>query len=452
MELIIQNKLTVVKQATSEFKKLCREKFVIADQRTAFRGGGFDAKMIKKTTFFHIRKDNIIFFTGLLFDILKVIKKNNIKITIKDERVKLPYQNKEYSYDEMRLQFNPDFKYVEHQIRALKKMLSQNRGIIKATTSSGKTEVILAFCKMVNLKILILVNKQDLGFQTATRLNDGGFPILYRGSNKKGKVDVNASYVCTIGTAKDLPNDFDVVIIDECHRASSKTFQEYLIKSKAKAFFGFSATPEGNHKVDFTKVKQHTGQIIEEIDAKEMLENDVIVFPEINFVEVIVPGTLDWPSANDLCIVRNEDRNNKVAELVEKHNLPTLILIKNIEHGEILSKLIPNSVFVSGCKSSADRQEAIRAFDAGEINTLIATNIFNEGISIDIIRVLIIASGGKSKIETTQKLGRGLRKDEGKEKVIVYDFYGLGNKFCQKHSEERMKTYKKVGFPVNILE
>lgn len=797
MKLVIQNKITVVNEASSEFKEICKNEFVIPDQRTAFRSGGFDAKQIEKVPFFNIKKDKIFFFTGMLYDILLVIKKYNITISIEDQRVKLPYQEKEYSYDEMRSYFNKDFKYVDHQIRALKKMLSQSKGIIKATTGGGKcfgknteilmydgsikkvqdvavddvimgwdstprkvmsttsgndtlykikylkgngshivnsshiltlkasrdlykttkkddvidisildylnqtkdfkrvwslfqepvlcwkeknhkldpyflgvwlgdgrsnspsitsideevisylyeyaenfnelsvktyiqkdrinnyaltgvrkikneiteefraldlinnkhipkeylidsyenrlkllaglldtdgyldvkkgvfefsnknkdlanevvylskslgfyssitqvekssqngtigtyytiyiagdvykiptkikrkqskkrekikvelkdptkigfevekleegeyfgftldgdgrfmlgdfivshnTDIILAFCKMVNLKVLILVNKQDLGIQTAKRLNNGGFPVIYRGSNKKGKIKEDASYVSTVGVAHELPNDFDVVIIDECHRASSKTFQDFLSKNKAKAVYGFSATPEGNHKVDFTKVKQHTGHIIEEIDAKEMLENEVIVFPEINFVEIVVPNTIDWPSANELCIVKNDDRNNLIRKLVEEHNTSTLILVKNIEHGKILNELIDGSIFVSGCKSSADRQEAIRMFDSGEIKTLIATNIFNEGISIDIIRLLIIASGGKSKIETTQKLGRGLRRDEGKEKVLVFDFYDLGNKFCHRHSESRITTYKKIGFPVNVLQ
>jgi hypothetical protein len=150
---------------------------------------------------------------------------------------------------------------------------------------SHNTEIMLAFCKLVNLKTLILVNKQDLGKQTAKRLNDGGFSVIYRGSDKKGKVDLESSYVCTIGMAKDLPNDFDIVIVDECHRASATTFQDYLMKSKAKAFYGFSATPEGNHKVDFMKVKQHLYGIIEEINAEELLENNVIEFTNINFID-----------------------------------------------------------------------------------------------------------------------------------------------------------------------
>lgn len=320
---------------------------------------------------------------------------------------------------------------------------------------SHNTSIFTAFCKLTNLKTLILVNKKDLGRQTYERLNEEGVPILYRDSSKRGKVNPDASYVATVGVAGDLPNDFDVVIVDECHRASSDTFQEYLSKSKAKAFYGFSATPEGNHVVDFMKVKKHLGNIIATIDIQDLIDNEVIAYPSISFVEMVmpnIPSSTDWPSVNSVCIVNNMERNEKIRELVYKHNLPTLILVRHIEHGKTLELIIPDSLFVSGENSSDFRKKAIDDFKDGKIKTLIATNIFNEGISINAIRVLIVASGGKSEIETVQRLGRALRKDEGKEEAIVYDFYDLGQKITQRHSKQREYIYNKVGFPVKILE
>jgi superfamily II DNA or RNA helicase len=127
-------------------------------------------------------------------------------------------------------------------------------------------------------------------------------------------------------------------------------------------------------------------------------------------------------------------------------------LVRNIEHGLELEKMIEGSLFVHGSKDSDFRKDVIDRMESGDLQYVIASNIFNEGISINAIRVLIVASGGKSKIETVQRLGRALRKDEGKEEAIVYDFYDYGNKYTSRHSEERMRTYKKVGFPVNLLE
>lgn len=457
MKLVIGNKVSAIIEPSKEIKELFNFYFIVRDGRKAFVKSDdpkkrFNSKKVELVKFFYIIQNKIVFYSGLLVDVLQVIKKHNIKIQIENKLDRIEYQDKEFSDEELRKYFNPKFTYVDHQIRALKKMLKSRGGIIKATTSSGKTDTMLAFCKIVKMKILILVNKQDLGRQTAKRLTDGGFPVLYRGSDKKTKINPDASYVCTIGTAKDLPNDFDIVIVDECHRASSETFQDYLKFSKAKAFYGFSATPEGNHKVDFMKVKQFLFNIIEEINAEELLKNDVIVFPKITFVDNSCQGTLDWDSANELCIVHNRDRNEKVRDLVLKHQLPTLILVRNIEHGVELEKMIEGSIFVSGSKDSDFRKDVIEKMESGDLKYLIASNIFNEGISINAIRVLIIASGGKSRIETVQRLGRALRKDEGKEEAVVYDFYDYGNKYTSRHSEERMRIYKKVGFPVNILE
>jgi len=62
--------------------------------------------------------------------------------------------------------------------------------------------------------------------------------------------------------------------------------------------------------------------------------------------------------------------------------------------------------------------------------------------------VLIIAAGGKSHIETIQRLGRSLRKDLNKNEALVFDFNDKGNRFTEKHSLIRKKTYKDAGFEV----
>jgi len=81
-----------------------------------------------------------------------------------------------------------------------------------------------------------------------------------------------------------------------------------------------------------------------------------------------------------------------------------------------------------------------------EIKTLIASNIFNTGISINNIELFINASAGKSKIQTLQKIGRALRKAEGKKVATIIDFMDYGNKFLERHSNQRINLYKDAGF------
>ena len=245
--------------------------------------------------------------------------------------------------------------------------------------------------------------------------------------------------------------DFDCVIIDECHHAAANTYQDFLKKTKAKIIFGFSATPDTND-VDWLKIKQFCGDIISEVKADELLKHNVIVYPEINFIPIKQWNTPDWPTANDICIVHNEDRNLKIVELCEKSEKPVLVLIRNIEHGEELNRLIQDSIFLSGRDDNNFRDEVFKRYENKEVPVLIGTmGILSEGISINAIRTLIIAQGGKSEIIAAQSLGRALRRDgDEKQKAIIYEFYDIGNKFTEKHSLQRAKVYKEVGFPVNI--
>jgi superfamily II DNA or RNA helicase len=81
---------------------------------------------------------------------------------------------------------------------------------------------------------------------------------------------------------------------------------------------------------------------------------------------------------------------------------------------------------------------------------MIATPVFKEGINIPEIKTLILAGGGKSHIAIIQKIGRGLRKAEGKDRLIVYDFLDDCSKVTLKHSEQRYKLYRAEGFEVTL--
>jgi superfamily II DNA or RNA helicase len=239
-------------------------------------------------------------------------------------------------------------------------------------------------------------------------------------------------------------------LVTNCHKSSADTFQDFLYNTSFPFRFGFSATPNPGDKFKWAKIRQYLGDIIYEIDPEELMEKKVLAKPKIHFLKSQGSPTPDWHSAYEICISKNSSRNTQIMDLVEKYDTSTLILVKHIDHGKYLEENIDGALFLSGVNSGEERQEAIQRFEEGELKVIIATSIFNEGISINAIRLLIIASGGKSKVETVQRLGRGLRTDPktGKYNVLVYDFLDKGNKFTLRHSKERAKIYKKEGFDV----
>ena len=448
MNICVTDKIILIYFNNNDELRLVKNHFTVDDRTYAFVGGKFDSRKIKKKTFLKKKKQYYYLNSGFLHDLLIFIRKKKLKVEeFVDKRTKFPYQKKQLTDDELK-KFLPDFNYVEHQISSLKKMLKTNVGIVEAPTSAGKTEIFIAFIKLTKLPTLILVNRINLAMQTVERMEKNGIKsvgICYGGGVKDGDVMVS-----TIGSVKKIPNfrKYKILIIDEVHRASAGQFQEFLSMTSYPIRFGFSATPNSGNELKWSLIRQFIGNIIYSIEPEVLIEKEVIAKPTIEFLSVPCPPTLDWPSANWNCIVNNGSRNNKIKKLVDKFNLPTLILIRNIDHGEILNEKINGSVFVSGIDDAEERKDVIHKFEDGDLNVVIASNIFNEGISINAIKLLIIASGGKSKIEAMQKIGRGLRVHEHKKEVLVFDFNDEGNYFTEKHSRIRKNIYKKAGFEV----
>ena len=78
---------------------------------------------------------------------------------------------------------------------------------------------------------------------------------------------------------------------------------------------------------------------------------------------------------------------------------------------------------------------------SGEIDVLIASKIFDQGVDIPQLDALILAGSGKSSGRALQRIGRVIRKNEGKVRAIVVDFYDNA-KYLRDHSEVRKKVYE----------
>jgi superfamily II DNA or RNA helicase len=68
--------------------------------------------------------------------------------------------------------------------------------------------------------------------------------------------------------------------------------------------------------------------------------------------------------------------------------------------------------------------------------------IFSTGVNVKNIHNIIFAAGGKSFIRTVQSIGRGLRKHDAKEKLIIFDVCDLLN-YGMAHCDKRKSIYDK---------
>ena len=443
MKLLATDSFVAIGDISKEEISIIKKRFTYKDMSEAMTKGGFNKRKVKTVCFAKQKGQALLLRSGFLQELIFFIKENNMSVSnFEDKRTKIITEK--YTDIQLREYFNPDFDYVEHQIMALKALLKTNVGILKLPTSAGKSSVVEAFLKAVKIPTLILVNGVSLSTQLCSNLNNAGLDVgICNGRGVVKKIHM----VSTIGSVKKLSlSEYECLFIDEVHGASAKTYQDFLNLTSFPYRYGLSATPDSTDKYKWASIRQHLGDIIYETGSKELIDNKVITPPKIVFKSVDCIPTPSWDSAYDKCIVKNKDRNKIVIDIIKKYDKQSLILFKIISHGEYLKEKIPNSILLSGKDSLEVRLDAIEKFKTGEIQTLIASSIFTQGISINNIELMINVSGGKSKVEVLQRLGRSLRNYEGKDYALVFDFMDNGNKYTEKHSLQREHLYRKAGF------
>ena len=128
----------------------------------------------------------------------------------------------------------------------------------------------------------------------------------------------------------------------------------------------------------------------------------------------------------------------------------TLILVDRISAGEILEKKIKNSVFIRGATKTLDRKEHYDEVSTATNKIIIATyGVAAVGINIPRIFNLILIEPGKSFVRVIQSIGRGIRKAEDKDNVMIWDITSAC-KFARRHLTQRKKFYKEANYPYNI--
>jgi len=378
-----------------------------------------------------------------------------------------------------------DYKLIgieprDYQLEAAEALIEGGRGILKAATNAGKTAITAMLIKRMELRTIIIVPSIDLLHQTAEKLQamlggkigligDGKFKIedvtvampstlirrITKKKRKKGnkqpskieKENENAKIMSNI----EILRSFEMVIADECHTLGSKTFDKVMQAISAPYRFGMSGTPLNRTDGADMRLIGHTGEILYTVSNAKLIElgysNKVLI--EFHSVEEpLLSEELEYADVYYEGVVNNYYRNKIIIDLVlerAEKGLQSLVVVKQIEHGENLEAMFPKAfpfVFAYGKHKSSERKQVLEDFRNRKIMAIISTKIFDVGIDVANIDILIMAASGKSRIETLQRLGRGVRTGGNSDVLTVIEFSDRTHKYLIKHSKERFKTYQ----------
>jgi superfamily II DNA or RNA helicase/intein/homing endonuclease len=238
-----------------------------------------------------------------------------------------------------------------------------------------------------------------------------------------------------------------VAIFDEAHHVSSETCS-MILELCESAFFRYAlgATIKRDDGLD-PIIEALFGEYICDISPSFLIRKGRLIAPHIYMIpiEKYLGECETYQTEYKTYITENEFRNESIAKIANvaiKSKMPTLVLVKQLKHGDALQQLIPGSVFIQGKLSGKKRKELIDKMRNRELPCIIATALADEGLDIVCLECLILAGSGKSIVKAMQRIGRVIRKDDSnpKKRAIVYDFIDSPH-ILHSHALKRKKIY-----------
>ena len=403
----------------------------------------------RKSLIRHNNKSQSHFFVGLLYRVQEYCDVNHIPLQIDDPQnalEPLPAENEPYVPGK---EFDGKWAY---QYELIINAITYQRGVIKAATGSGKTNVMLGIISAYpSFQILMLCN-------THTPISQ--FEASLQSSGLKPQIDISTIQSFYKKKPKEYGYKYGIILIDEAHeglRSAKSMYARVLRNSLAPIRLGFTATLPDNEE-DRLTLEGLLGPVIGELTIQEGIEFQVLSKPKVVIKKLPENNSLkeyrSYQDAYQYGVVENRALNRQIVlDAIEDLKYgPVLILVTEIAHGENIvdmARKIYNRefTFVYGA-TGKDERETVRAkMNSGEVDVVVATAVFKKGLDVPNIRSVILGFGGKSDSQTIQAIGRGTRNVDGnKDRVIVRDYFNSCNIHLIKHFSYRLCLYMEEGW------
>ena len=358
---------------------------------------------------------------------------------------KLKNYSKGNYFDSDDIIFKPNSMQIE-AIENLEKLRSENKNkaLVISATGTGKTVMSAFDVKKTNSKkMLFVVHRENIAraaLNTFSQIfkNERTYGV-YTGNQKDIDKDFIFSTVQTINNPVHInkfnKEYFDYIIIDETHRAGTKTYSNVLNYFKPKFLLGMTATPERTDGFDIFSLFDYN--IGYEIRLNRALDEGLLCpFHYFGVTDISVDGQI-LDDNSDFNLLVSEERVERIIETINKYdcddgNVRGLIFCSRVDEADGLSILFNRkglkTICLSGKNTEEERAEAIIRLESNDpsdkIDYIFTVDIFNEGIDIPKINQIIMLRPTQSSIIFVQQLGRGLRKVNKKEYLTVIDFIG----------------------------
>lgn len=375
-------------------------------------------------------------------------------------------------------------------ITNLRKILEkgEDRALLISATGTGKTYASAFAMRELGFKrVLFLVHRGQLARQTKKSYEKVFAKSVSVGLVGAGYHEYDADYV--FATVQTLNRDehllqydkdsFDCIVLDEAHHVTADTYQKIMKHFSPKLWLGMTATPDkrDDNVAGRNVYELFNYQIAYEIRLQQAMEENLLCpFHYFGITDLSIVG--DDKDNHNFSMLTSDERVKHIIRQANYYGysgekVKGLIFCSSIKETQELSHKFNNivnpdtgefyrTIALNGDADEQERQDAFERLAMNEreanvhkqpLDYIFSVEILNEGVDIVEVNQVIMLRPTQSPIVFIQQLGRGLRKADGKEYVVILDFIGnYNNNFMIPIALSGDRTYNKDNIRRYIME
>jgi superfamily II DNA or RNA helicase len=228
---------------------------------------------------------------------------------------------------------------------------------------------------------------------------------------------------------------FGLILVDEAHHLGAATFQRVLHEMKPEMLGGVTATPWRGDGYDIDSV---LGQPLVKLGIADGLKQGFLA--EVDYR--LCADNLDWKLVQEasrhkysitqlnrrlILPTRDDEAARWIREVFDREERRSvLVFCPTLVHAHEMAATLRTYGFlceaINGEMEPRQRELLMARFRAGELNILTSVDLFNEGVDVPDVDLIVFMRATHSRRIFVQQLGRGLRYSPTKDKVVVLDF------------------------------
>ncbi|MFZ4584322.1 MAG: DEAD/DEAH box helicase family protein [Acidimicrobiia bacterium] len=347
----------------------------------------------------------------------------------------------------------------DHQKEALDaleatRLFGQDRGLVVMATGTGKTYTAALDAARVagDGRVLFIAHQREILEQAATTfaaaLDDPSVAWFVGRRSAEGIESAQVVFATwgrfeafrrKFGHEPFAPDAFDYVVVDEAHHAPAPTHARTIEGLDPRFMLALTATPDrlddgGVERSGDGKVESLFGAPVYELALEDALARGILAPVDYRLIADDLDAQLaemaiteQWSKERlnrDLFVPRHDA---EVARIIGDHaqelgNPRSIVFCSSIDHANAMAAQLPGAEALHSMLPKRVREDIVDRFRSGELATVVTIDLFNEGIDVPEVDLVVFLRSTASKRIWLQQLGRGLRKTDHKAGVRVLDF------------------------------